>query len=164
MLTNMAKSIKKLAKILNRGLIGNIQKRHGRLMSENEYTTSRVGQKAWKVEEEGILIRYIFDTRLNLKGIRNHQDINLIENISENEFSECAEVLKRNNQSCHFHWMRVIVPALKTHFLFPLERLSAYFCIVFPSLLRYPNYFVSHHKSQVFNQSYTEEFTGKNVN
>merc|ERR1711997_694901 len=85
-------------------------------MSENEYNISNV-RKAWNVEEEEILIRYIFDTRLNLKVIRNHQDINLIENISENEFSECAEVLKRSNLSCYYHWMRVIVPALKTHFL-----------------------------------------------
>ena len=110
------KSVRTLAEILNRGSIYSIRRRHARLMSENEYNTSSV-ITAWKVEEERILIRYIFDTRLNLKGIRNHQDINLIENISEDEFSECAEVLKRSNLSCYSHWMRIIVPALKTHFL-----------------------------------------------
>ena len=110
------KSLRKLAEILNRGNIYAIRRRLDRLMSENKYNTSSV-RRAWKVEEEEILIRYIFDTRLNLKGIRNHQDINLIENISEDEFSECAEVLKRSNLSCYSHWMRIIVPALKTHFL-----------------------------------------------
>ena len=110
-------SLRKLAEILNRGSTESIRRRHDRLMSENDYNTSSVGPKAWKVEEEGMLIRYIFDTRLNLKGIRNRQDINLIENISENEFSECAEVLKRHTGSCYHHWTGVIVPALKTHFL-----------------------------------------------
>lgn len=109
------KSLKKLAEILNRGSTDSIRRRHDLLMSENEYLTSSV-RTAWKVEEEGILIQKIFKI-LNLKGIRNHQDINLIENISENKFSECAEVLKRSNSSCHSHWMGIIAPALKTHFL-----------------------------------------------
>ena len=112
MLTNMAKSIKKLAKILNRGLIGNIQKRHGRLMSENEYNASS-GQRTWTLEEDETLIRYI----LKLKGTKNKHDINWIENILAKEFSECAKALKRSNLSCHDHRMDVIAPALKTHSL-----------------------------------------------
>ena len=102
----------KLAEILNRGLIDSIRERHGRLMSENEYDASSV-QRAWTLEEDETLIRYI----LKLKGTKNKHDINWIENILAKEFSECAKALKRSNLSCHDHRMDVIAPALKTHSL-----------------------------------------------
>ena len=107
-----SKSLRKLAEILNRRSTGSIWDRHKRLISENEYATSNV-RSAWKLEEEETLIRYI----LKLKIVNNKHDINMIENISTNEFSGCAEALKRSNQTCYLHWMLVVVPALKTHFL-----------------------------------------------
>ena len=109
-------SLRKLAAILNRsstkGSIESIRKRHVRLISENEYETSGV-PAAWKLEEDETLIRYI----LKLKQIKDKHDVNLIENISRPEFSGCSKALKRSNESCYHHWMCVIVPVLKTHFL-----------------------------------------------
>merc|ERR1712150_61365 len=81
-------------------------------MSENEYDAYSV-QRAWTLEEDETLIRYI----LKLKRIKNKHDVNWIENVLEKEFSECAKALKRSNQSCYSHWMNVIGPVLKTHFL-----------------------------------------------
>ena len=105
-------SLRALAEILNRGSTESLRDRHNRLISENEYATSNV-KRAWKLEEEETLIRYI----LNLKKINDKHDINLIENVLPNEFSECTESLKRSKHSCYLHWMQVVVPALKTHFL-----------------------------------------------
>ena len=74
-------------------------------MSENEYDTSSV-KRAWSLEEEETLIRYI----LKLKRIKNKHDIH------DKALSGCAKAIKRSNKSCYDHWMKVIVPTLKTHF------------------------------------------------
>ena len=71
------------------------------------------GQRAWTLEEDETLIRYI----LKLKGTKNKHDINWIENILAKEYLECAKALKKSNKSCYDHWMQVIAPVLKTHSL-----------------------------------------------
>ena len=109
-------ALQKLAEILNRSCSESIRQRHKRLTSKNDCETTS-SKKAWKLEEDEKILCHI----IKLKKIKAN-DIDALEKITSNDFSDLAQTLNRTNSSCYTHWMHAILPALKSHILrIPLD-------------------------------------------
>ena len=103
------KSFKDLTKDLGRGSHTSVKLRYSKLVSDNNFETNAKRRK-WEFDENTSLIDHIFTG----KQIKEN-DVITLENVKLSEFSAVAIKLKRSSSACYDHWMKHIVPTLKTH-------------------------------------------------
>ena len=99
------KSLMNLTKLLGRGSIKAVWKRHKLLVSDNVLPWKR-----WEISEEEEILKAVF----NIEEI-DPSNIASLERIVTSDFEVVSKKLKRPVESCLFHWKLTLHPILKTH-------------------------------------------------
>jgi len=102
------KSFQDITNELGRGSPSSVQKRHDKLVSENEFEINAI-RKNWELDEDQKLIDHI----IKLKNIKE-DSCDQLEQVKQNDFIDIGKELKRSSSSCYTRWMIQIVPTLKS--------------------------------------------------
>ena len=102
------KSFQNITNELGRGSIASVQRRHDRLISENEFEINAI-RKSWELDEDQKLIDHI----IKLKNIKD-DGCDQLERVKPSDFVDIGIELKRSSRSSYHRWMLQIVPTLKT--------------------------------------------------